>query len=336
MNERRLTQVAPTTGPLKTIDLIRQCFHNVLAALDRTRDMLNAEATYYESLCHSCEQLLGIIDMSPIKGFTKAQYEKQSMWISLCSLHEAFTALHTSLFGTAISALKAKMGTIGKKYSDFELKSRTHLQDLRKIIHKCEAELVAGQKPICRESVQNTVECILGHGSKAHQNVGKAIESMCEVEQKVAADLVALATFQTELILEEDKIISEVTEKLTEGLPLVDVKKPLPSRSLPDDINIKVIQNEVKALFFDLKSFLGPPTHFAAHKVPHLWKEEKAIRSFHARVWRDYNTIEEQEVCVRKKEIVLVLQAPPLWYWFVQKTDGKQGYVPCEILEPIE
>ena len=336
MAERRPTQLAPVSGALKTVELIRQSFHSVLAALDRTRDMLNAEATYYESLCHSCEQLLSIIDLSPVKGFTKSQYEKQSMWISFCSIHEAITQLQGTLFGTSISAIKAKVGVIGKKMSEFELKSRNHLQDLRKVIHKCENELQAAQKTPLRDSEMVPFDAILAHGSQAHQIALKAIESICEIEQRVVNDVSSLAGFQTELILEEDKIISDVTDRLTEGLPFVDVKKPLPPRVLPEDINIKVIQVEVKALFFDLKCFIGPPTHFSSHKVPRVWKDGPTMKSFHARVWRDYNTVETDEVCIRKKEIVTVLQAPASWYWRVQKADGKQGYVPSEILEPIE
>jgi hypothetical protein len=117
-------------------------------------------------------------------------------------------------------------------------------------------------------------------------------------------------------------------------MPFAEAPPPQ-KRILSNEEAIWVVRPQIMARFFELKSFVRTPRTLIHELVPKLWHNEQGRQPFFARVWVDCLGNEEN-LSVKKKETVRVLETPNTPYWFCQKISGEKGFVPSAVLEPVE
>ena len=133
------------------------------------------------------------------------------------------------------------------------------------------------------------------------------------------------------LVDEENDFIDEITEEIDKNFSVLE--KRIEHKKRPNTTASKDILIELAKLFYNLKSFTQLHSMPKNHLIPYNWTDQS---QFSARVWSDYQKIKENEVSVKKKEMVDVLKVTAHSHWLIKKSNGTEGYVPCTILEPVE
>ena len=133
------------------------------------------------------------------------------------------------------------------------------------------------------------------------------------------------------MVDEENDFVEEITEEIDKHFCISE--KRIETKKRPNTTASKDILIELAKLFYILKNFSKLHSMPKNHLIPHQWTDQS---QFSARVWSDYQMENENEVSVKKKEMVDVLKVTTRPYWLVKKSNGTEGYIPCTILEPVD
>ena len=166
-----------------------------------------------------------------------------------------------------------------------------------------------------------------------HMMYRNIYNSISTSEQKIFHELDNIDQYIVSALQDENKLLSIFTKKINKVI-LFDLSEfPTKCRTLPENQTVSYFKDNLIKKFYQLKSFSAP--HEFSPQKAFEYESDEIIKPFYARVWKNYEKKTTEEISVKKKEIVFVIRTTP-YYWYIIKQNKEQGYLPIEILEPLD
>ncbi|OHS93919.1 hypothetical protein TRFO_39921 [Tritrichomonas foetus] len=328
-----------------SINLIKCAILKIGDYYGKQLQSVNADIDYLNNLCYYGKQIMMILDPKEFSDLpTNEGFRKQPMSLTFSTIHDSMNQAIQYLTNKTLPELERQKSELSNKIKEINNFAESNINILTKIydsyfthsnhfFHKREdSSLDLNQVIRCGMTENDEKSLEISISRSFHFKYMELFKVVLDQESMTYWHLEMFHKSYLALVQDEDDTICAATKEIYACFPNIELKEIRNKQN--DEENIIRQKSQIAAAFFKLKSFTGTPKLPNIEMVPKIWKENGGI--FFARVWSDYDAKNDDEVTLRKKEIVKVTKANLTPFWLVEKADGKVGYAPCTILEPVE
>ena len=319
----------------KIISSLQKYLNKTSRLYDVYKTNINDDISYFENAQRVIGNLIQGLNFKSDPQYTSHPMYKQPVGSAMQDLVKSFTEINNVITLDVLPALRQYVGQTQVNKVTLDKNIERNIDSLKKALLKYHERKTAINKTRDSKDMLDLVksQCTTT-GLESSQNFMDVIGEIGRIEELIMKELTTQEDCLAKLKSNEDKIMIAVSTRIQKSIPYL--KEVFVKRQIEDINTVAYFR------YFITEALLQLKCSFTSSHVPHResaarkWLTEDKMEPFYARVWEDFEPKSENEIAVLKKERVKVTQAGFNNYWFIQKTNNTSGYVPVDILEPIE